>query len=131
MFPVCSFTKARPFPLSDPPRELIFRAASPAEPGFQPRFFSAPAIAMPAQRIRGRKLQRIRANAFRAEPLCVACQAKGIVRLADELDHIVPLHKGGADVEGNRQPLCKPCHLAKSIEERWPRQRIDESGWPV
>lgn len=63
------------------------------------------------------------------------CNAKGRVRLAEELDHIKPLHKGGADTDDNRQGLCKECHTEKSKTERGhtykPKQRISISGWPI
>jgi 5-methylcytosine-specific restriction endonuclease McrA len=42
---------------------------------------------------------------------------------AEHLDHVVPLSKGGADVESNMVPACAPCNLskgAKSLEE-WSR----------
>lgn len=67
-----------------------------------------------AQRITGSRLQRIRREHFQASPLCVHCQAKGITRLATELDHILPLHKGGRDDDTNRQGLCVDCHQAKT-----------------
>jgi 5-methylcytosine-specific restriction protein A len=73
------------------------------------------------QRIRGRRLQRIRREHFRRNPLCVHCEAKGLVSLAVELDHIVPLHRGGSDSEANRQGLCAECHAAKT--------RLDLAPW--
>ena len=38
-------------------------------------------------------------------------------RLADELDHIVPLWQGGQDAPHNRQGLCHDHHSAKSAAE--------------
>jgi 5-methylcytosine-specific restriction enzyme A len=70
-----------------------------------------------AVRTRGRKLQALRAELFRRNPLCVACEAKGITRLATERDHIKPLAEGGTDTEDNVQGLCKPCHEGKSLQE--------------
>lgn len=43
------------------------------------------------------------------------CQACG--RLGDEVDHIVPLSKGGTDVLTNLQVLCKFCHSRKTASE--------------
>jgi len=38
-----------------------------------------------------------------------------------EVDHIIPLHQGGAAVDlDNLQTLCRDCHLAKSgYVDRW------------
>jgi len=49
-------------------------------------------------------------------PLCVACEGKGMVTAANEVDHIVP-HRGDQALmwdEANWQALCKPCHSAKT-----------------
>lgn len=70
------------------------------------------------KRMTGRKLQAARADLFRRNPLCVMCEAKGIVRLAAHRDHIVPLSEGGLDVEDNTQGLCAECHDGKSLAER-------------
>ena len=46
---------------------------------------------------------------------CRSCGKAG--RL--ELDHIEPLHSGGAEMdESNLQALCRKCHFKKSVEER-------------
>jgi len=47
--------------------------------------------------------------------------------VAVELDHIVPLFKGGKDVASNKQGLCIACHLKKSVAERG-RQRAVRTG---
>lgn len=65
----------------------------------------------------GARLQEVRAHLFRSEPLCRLCAAKGLVRVAEERDHIVPLAQGGTDSDDNVQPLCKPCHREKSMAE--------------
>lgn len=67
-----------------------------------------------APRIRGRRLQERRERWQRTRPLCVHCEARGVSRLWTELDHIVPLHKGGRDDDSNLQGLCTPCHQAKT-----------------
>lgn len=38
--------------------------------------------------------------------------------VAQEVDHVVPLHLGGLDVQANLQPLCPRCHAAKTARER-------------
>lgn len=87
------------------------------------------------KRITGYKLQQIRAQHLRAHPLCVRCLVKKSPRYtpAVELDHIVPLHKGGQDVAQNRQGLCVDCHREKTNEDMGYRkvQRIGIDGYPV
>lgn len=64
-------------------------------------------------RITGRPLTRIRERILaRDGAACRKC-GKMVGRL--EIDHIVPLHLGGAESDENRQLLCAvPCHKAKS-----------------
>lgn len=71
-------------------------------------------------RIRGRKLLRIRERVLSANPLCAHCLAKGIYRAATEVDHIVALENGGKEDEhddSNRQALCKDCHKEKTAAD--------------
>ncbi|RFC31638.1 MAG: HNH endonuclease [Candidatus Nitrotoga sp. SPKER] len=88
-------------------------------------------------RIRGRHLQRIRAEHFRLHPLCVLCQSKvpPRVTVAVELDHIVSLDHGGTNDPANYQGLCTDCHSDKSIKERGYKCKrkvtIGADGWPV
>ena len=58
-----------------------------------------------------------RARWMSAHPLCAHCERAGRVEQADELDHVVPLHLGGADDEANYQSLCVACHKAKTARE--------------
>lgn len=68
-------------------------------------------------RIRGTTLQNIRDAHRRQHPLCVHCLAVGRVRAWEELDHKIPLHKGGTDTPDNRQGLCRECHVRKTAED--------------
>lgn len=68
-------------------------------------------------RIRGRKLQEIRKEFLAKHPLCARCSAQGFITPAVEVDHVQALHNGGKDEDGNRQALCKPCHLEKTKED--------------
>jgi 5-methylcytosine-specific restriction protein A len=88
---------------------------------------------MAVERIRGRALQRIRARHFAAHPLCVMCEAKGIITLATELDHIIALTNGGTNDDDNLQGLCAPCHEIKTIADlgNRPRVTVGADGWPV
>lgn len=77
-------------------------------------------------RITGRRLQDRRFNAWKKSPYCACC---GIpVQYPDgfELDHKVPLHKGGPDTSENTQILCAyvdelgikhGCHVAKTAQD--------------
>ena len=99
-----------------------------------------PAWAKPAtttKRVTGRKLQRMRAQLFTSNPLCVMCEAEGRVTPATQRDHIIPLSEGGADDSSNEQGLCAACHEVKSKAEaargvrRWARGRGGEKSGPL
>lgn len=86
-----------------------------------------------AQRGYGSKWRTSAAQYLQANPLCVRCQARGLVRLATDVDHIVPHRLGEAlDSEdpdrialaqslfwrrSNWQSLCKVCHSRKTATE--------------
>jgi len=55
--------------------------------------------------------ERIR---MRDKGLCQACLGRNIVTLGTQVDHIIPLHKGGPDTDANKRLLCDECHAAKS-----------------
>lgn len=85
------------------------------------------------ERIRGRKLQRIRAAHFKANPLCVMCFKAGRVAVATDLDHIIALTNGGTNDPENFQGLCEPCHVTKTNEDLGytPKVTTGLDGWPV
>lgn len=85
------------------------------------------------ERLRGRKWQRIRWQVLSANPLCVQCEKAGRVKLASEVDHIVPLHKGGTDDLTNLQGLCADCHVDKTSLDQGHRVKptIGIDGWPA
>lgn len=68
-------------------------------------------------RTSGRKLQAQRRRLFERNPLCAACERKGLVEAATIRDHIVPLQEGGSDDDENIQGLCERCHDAKTKAE--------------
>lgn len=84
-------------------------------------------------RIAGSTLQRLRQRLFQRQPLCVLCEAKGVVTAAVFRDHIVPLAEGGTEAEENTQALCKACHVVKTAEEakRGMRRKANESTLPL
>lgn len=49
--------------------------------------------------------------------LCQECRRNGRTTLGAEVDHTVPLWKGGSDDAGNKELLCKQCHEAKTARE--------------
>jgi hypothetical protein len=72
----------------------------------------------PVKRKGGRQWRKLRAALLDQEPLCRSCIATGRVTAATEVDHIIPLHKGGQEYQAsNLQPLCKPCHELKTARE--------------
>ena len=91
---------------------------------------------MRPKRITGHKLRERRQYWFSRHPLCVHCEEMGKTTLAEELDHVVPLHKDGPDDLSNVQGLCNACHQAKSAAEfsEWwrdnPGQEIRPSPFP-
>lgn len=69
------------------------------------------------QRLRGRAGVKDRESVLRDEPLCRTCRAAGRVTMAIVVDHIVPLAHGGTNARSNKQPLCQPCHDAKTAQD--------------
>ena len=67
----------------------------------------------------GRRWKAARLIYLSANPLCVRCQARGDVKAADIVDHIVP-HKGDIALfwdRSNWQSLCKRDHDIKTATE--------------
>lgn len=67
-----------------------------------------------SRRLSGRTLQRVRRLVRQAQPICVECHKDGKYVAWDELDHIIPLHKGGTNRWENLQGLCRSHHIAKT-----------------
>ncbi|WP_054910471.1 HNH endonuclease [Pseudomonas sp. NBRC 111135] len=69
------------------------------------------------KRTTGRKRQEMRLRVWtKAMAFCAGCG-----RTCDynswNMDHIIPLWKGGDDLESNMQVLCIPCHADKTAKE--------------
>lgn len=81
-----------------------------------------------------RAWRKRRAQHLATEPLCRYCQRRGIVRVADVVDHIEP-HKGDRQkfFYGEVQSLCHGCH--SSVKQRedlgLTPKGCDAEGWPV
>lgn len=76
-----------------------------------------------ADRLRGRAAVAQRARRLSTHPLCARCLLSGRLSAAAEVDHIVPLFKGGADTDDNTQSLCTACHRIKTAEDQGYRAR--------
>jgi 5-methylcytosine-specific restriction protein A len=76
------------------------------------------AATLSTQRMRGRAAVDRRKRWLDQHPLCCMCEAEGIVRAGDVVDHVIPLWKGGRDDDSNLQTLCQtPHHDEKSKRE--------------
>jgi 5-methylcytosine-specific restriction protein A len=78
---------------------------------------------------------KARLRYLRDHPLCVMCEARGLVQAATVVDHKVP-HRGDQTLfwdEGNWQALCRPHHdSAKQAEEtRGFSSEVGLDGWPM
>ena len=83
-------------------------------------------------RLRGRPLQRRNKRFLQENPLCVMCEAEGRVSVAEEVDHIIPLFKGGADEIGNLEGLCLACHATKTVKDMgYYKGGCDVDGYPL
>ena len=94
-------------------RPPVFR-----RPGWKPREAWARPPGYKDKRVRGRAGQKLRAAVLAEEPFCRHCLESGERVKAVEVDHIVPLSRGGGEERSNKQALCKLCHDAKSKLER-------------
>lgn len=84
------------------------------------------------RRLRGGRWGRTRARIEALRPLCPHCTALGFTRAGVELDHIVALHNGGSNDDGNLQLLCEPHHKAKTaIDMGHKAKGCNEHGEPT
>jgi 5-methylcytosine-specific restriction protein A len=56
---------------------------------------------------------KARATCLRLSPQCLACGNP-----ATEVDHIVPISRGGTHCQDNLQSMCTGCHATKHARER-------------
>src|SRR5690606_26561561 len=61
--------------------------------------------------------RRLRQMVLRREPWCRMCRAEGRFTPATEVDHIVPVARGGPNELDNPQARCKSCHSRKTARE--------------
>ena len=86
----------------------------------------------PDRRMKGRRWRELRGLVLRARPLCVHCQARGVLREATEVDHRVALANGGGDDFENLDPVCRDCHTIKTRADLGQRTSgCDAAGRPI
>lgn len=59
--------------------------------------------------------------------LCQECKRNDRLRPACEVDHILPVWKGGTDDDGNLESLCHGCHATKTAVEQRERNSTANS----
>ncbi len=63
-----------------------------------------------------RKLRKLKLS---MSPLCEQCKREGRTRPAKDVDHIIPISKGGEPLAiENLQSLCVPCHSRKTARDK-------------
>jgi len=80
-------------------------------------------------RTRGRRWMRMREVVLIEEPVCRICERRPSV----EVDHILPIFKGGTDERDNLQGACHECHEDKTCDDlgvKKPRP-IGLDGYPI
>ena len=89
--------------------------------------------AKPWAHLYDRRWRKRRAEHLRLHPLCVYCEARGVVRAASIADHIEPHRGDPIKFRGPLQGLCPPCHSgAKAELEATGRLRgHDRTGAPL
>jgi 5-methylcytosine-specific restriction endonuclease McrA len=67
------------------------------------------------RRPRGRAGAALRVRHLKAEPNCRDClDFYGVLRPAEEIDHIQPWADGGSNDPQNLRSLCRPCHAVRT-----------------
>ena len=75
----------------------------------------------------------LRLTILRRDPMCMICMQRGKVTASEEVDHIVPLHKGGTNDPENLQGVCSDCHKVKTARDlgQHVRPTFNSDGWPA
>lgn len=100
-----------------------------------------PPLTMPQDPFYGSKPWReARSSQLRRAPHCCICERIGVQRRATEVDHIVPVARGGAPLHpSNLRSLCKTHHSQKTLVLDRPSVKTSRTklvttggdGWPV
>ena len=94
----------------------------------RPREYNRPSA---AARLYGAAWRAERLDWLREHPLCVECEAAGLLTPATIVDHSVP-HKGDVKLFWDKtkwQSMCKPHHDAKTAKEDGGFGRAPASEW--
>lgn len=76
-------------------------------------------------RLRGRKATARRLRLWTANPYCAACGRLTEYPDGFQLDHRIPLHKGGPDTDENLQVLDHDCHDRKTMKDMGYTERLE------
>lgn len=84
----------------------------------------------------GRPWRRLRERVMRRDQyLCVPCRESGRLTPAEEVDHIIPVAKGGKDEEANLRSICVECHRKVTAQQARDavskKVAIGVDGWPI
>ncbi|HCS17676.1 MAG TPA: HNH endonuclease [Erythrobacter sp.] len=85
------------------------------------------------KRTRGRKWMAIREQALlKTQYRCAECLRNDKLSIARQVDHIIPLHKGGTDDLDNLEGLCLTCHERKTARDMGHKVKVTfgADGWP-
>lgn len=81
-------------------------------------------------RTRGRRWMRLKHVVLVEEPICKICGRAASV----QVDHIIPICKGGTDERSNLQGVCEECHEEKTRKDlglKKKPQRTGLDGYPI
>ena len=82
------------------------------------------------ERTRGRRWLKLRHVVLVEEPACRICERKP----SEEVDHIIPVSKGGTDRRDNLQGVCFECHEKKTRKDLGLKDKphkIGIDGYPI
>ena len=82
-------------------------------PTHRPARLPRAAPSVPKHRIYGAAHKRLRQVILSRDPWCKLCD----IAPSNEMDHIVPLSRGGTNDDDNLQGVCKRCHSKKTMKE--------------
>ncbi|ARP89813.1 hypothetical protein CAL14_05515 [Bordetella genomosp. 9] len=83
----------------------------------------------------GRPWRRLRDQIMKRDGYMCQCEnCKGVKLVAHEVDHIIPVAKGGTDHPDNLRAMNRDCHAEKTKREAnqgyRPKVAIGTDGWP-